>query len=625
MKNKIISLLLGIFAMGWSGILAASGGTGELPNILWLTTEDIGPEIGCYGDQNATTPVIDALAARGVTYANAYASAPVCAPARSSIITGMYAPSLGSHHMRSTGKFPSELRYFPEYLAEKGYYCSNNSKTDYNLKYDVTRIWDESSSKAHWRNRKSEDQPFFAVFNFGGTHESAVNGKEKHLRVIEDVPADLLKAPGEISIPPYFPDTPVVRELWARYYNNITALDFWIKKLLDQLKDDGLAENTVVFFYGDHGAGVPRHKRWLYDSGLRVPMIVYAPAKYTQLLPVKPGKTTDELVSFVDLAPTVLNLAGIEVPENMQGRAFLGEHLTPEREYIFAARDRMDERYDMQRAVRDKQYKYIRYYDPAKPFTQYMNTPEKGAIMVAIREGHRKGTLPEHGKKLMQSGKPVEELFDVTSDPFELNNLAGDERYEDILRRMREAHKEWSAGIYDSGLIPETILRRWEDQYGLPIYNILRTMKLPMRDIQEVAMATDPEKLKKGLKHPNEAVRFWAAYNLGNDVNNVDYQKALPSLDELLQDPVPVVRLAAARAICKMSSPDGTLKTITEELKNEDEWVRLYAALVLDELGESSRPVMEDLNGVMDDQNKYVVRVANHALNHLQGTNNVVR
>ncbi len=168
--NKIIAaIFLGIFASGCSGILAGSGGSDELPNILWLTTEDIGPEIGCYGDQNVTTPVIDALAARGVTYANAYASAPVCAPARSSIITGMYAPSLGSHHMRSTGKFPAELRYFPQYLAEKGYYCTNNSKTDYNLKYDVNKIWDESSARAHWRNKKSPDQPFFAIFNSPNT------------------------------------------------------------------------------------------------------------------------------------------------------------------------------------------------------------------------------------------------------------------------------------------------------------------------------------------------------------------------------------------------------------------------------------------------------------------------
>lgn len=625
MNNKIVTLLMGFYLLGSFWAQAGSGQNEDLPNILWLTTEDIGPEIGCYGDKNATTPVIDALAARGVKYDNAFASAPVCAPARSSIITGMYAPSLGSHHMRSTGKFPSALKYFPQYLAEKGYYCTNNSKTDYNLKYDVKKIWDESSSRAHWRNRKSTAQPFFAVFNYGGTHESAVNGEAKHLGIIKDVPIDLLISPENVSIPPYFPDVPVVRELWARYYNNITALDFWIKDLLDQLEEDGLAENTIVFFYGDHGAGVPRHKRWLYDSGLKVPMIVYAPDRYAHLVPGKPGATTDELVSFVDLAPTVLNLAGIEVPENMQGRAFLGKKLSPEREYIFAARDRMDERYDMQRAVRDKQYKYIRYYDPAKPFTQYMNTPEKGAIMAAIREGHRKGTLPEHGKKLMQTSKPVEELFDVSSDPYELNTLAGDERYKDILQRMREAHKEWSAGIYDSGLIPETILRRWEEQYGQPIYNILRNMELPMRDIQEVAMATNPEKLKKGLKHTNEAVRFWAAYILGNEKDNSDYQKALPFLGELLQDPVPVVRLAAARAICKMSSPDGTMITITDELKNDDEWVRLYAALVLDELGESSRPVIEDLNGVMDDNNKYVVRVANHALNYLQGTNNVVR
>ena len=625
MKYKMAALFLGILVLGWSSVPAGSEEPGKLPNILWLTTEDIGPEIGCYGDQNATTPVIDALAASGIIYHNAFASAPVCAPARSSIITGMYAPSLGSHHMRSTGKFPAEFRYFPQYLAEKGYYCTNNSKTDYNLKYDVKEIWDESSDRAHWRNRKLPEQPFFAVFNFTGTHESAVNGKAKHLAVIKDVPVEMLKSPDEVSIPPYFPDVPDVRELWARYYNNITALDFWVKALLDQLEEDGLSENTIVFFYGDHGAGVPRHKRWLYDSGLKVPMIIYAPDKYAHLLPVKPGAATDELVSFVDLAPTVLNLAGIEVPENMQGRAFLGKNLTPEREYVFAARDRMDERYDMQRAVRDKQYKYIRYYDPAKPFTQYMNTPEKGDIMVAIREGHIKGTLPGSGKKLMQSSKPVEELFDVTNDPYELHNLVEENRYQDMLKRMREAHRKWSAGIYDAGLIPETILRRWETQNELPIYNVLRTIDLPMNEIQEVALTDDPTILRKGLQHPNEAVRFWAAYNLGNKKDDPGFYKVLPQLQESLEDPVPVVRLAAARAICKMRGPEDSMGTITTELKNPDEWVRLYAALVLDELGETSRLAIEDLNGVLDDQNKYVVRVANHALNQLQGTSNVVR
>ena len=625
MKNILTAI---VFAMSVTGCNLAgdkSGKTEDHPNILWLTTEDIGPDIGCYGSDNVTTPVIDNLAAKGVLYSNAYASAPVCAPARSTIITGMYAPSIGSQHMRSNGQFPDFLKYFPQYLMKKGYYCTNNSKTDYNLVYDIEDIWNESGKNAHWRNRNSPDQPFFAVFNYTGTHESRVNGESSHLQAIKDLPQDLLKKPDEISFPPYFPPAPEVKELWTRYYNNITALDFWIKDFLDQLEEDGMAENTIVFFYGDHGAGVPRHKRWLYDSGLKVPFIVYSPEKYKHLMPVEPGSETDELISFVDLAPTVLNLAGIEIPENMQGRAFLGKELSAEREYIYAARDRMDERYDMQRAVRDKKYKYIRYYEAAKPFTQYMNTPEKDAIMVAIREAHATGSMPEAGVKLMSPDKAAEELFDVENDPYELNNLAGNPEYKDILDRMREAHKKWSTDIYDSGLIPETILRRWEKEYSMPIYSVLRNAGIPMRDIQEVALSNDYGTLADGLKHNNEAVRFWAANGLGNDADNTEYKEALPVLGRLLNDPVPVVRLVAARAICKMDDPGKALKTLTDELNNKNEWVRLYAALVLDELAEKSRPAIDDLQSVMEDENKYVVRVANHALNHLLGTENVVR
>jgi uncharacterized sulfatase len=285
----------------------------------------------------------------------------------------------------------------------------------------------------------------------------------------------------------------------------------------------------------------------------------------------------------------------------------------------------MDERYDMQRAVRDKRYKYIRYYEAAKPFTQYMNTPEKGAIMVAIRESHETGTLPEAGLKLMSPDKPAEELFDVENDPHELNNLAGNADYKDILEKMRKVHKTWSSDIYDAGLIPETILRRWEEKYDMPIYLVLRNRDIPMQDIQEAALSTDYKILSEGLKHENEAVRFWAANGLGNDSGNNAYKQSLPVLEKLLEDQVPVVRLVAARTVCKMGKAETGLPALTKELRNENEWVRLYAALVLDELDETGRPAIEDLKDVMQDNNKYVVRVANRALNQLEGTDNVVR
>ena len=434
----------------------------DLPNILWISLEDISADIGCYGDENAHTPVLDKLAESGIRYTNAIANAPVCAPARSVIITGMYQTSIGSHHMRCKGRMPEGFNYYPQVLKEQGYFCTNNEKEDYNLEYDSKAIWNESGNNAHWRNRMDKTQPFFAIFNLKMTHESCINSKGKHDRVTMELPDHLRANPAELVLPPYYPDTEIVRELWARHYDNISMMDITAGRILQQLEEDGLMENTIIIFFSDHGTGSPRHKRWLYDSGIKVPLIVKAPAKYQHLLTGLPGTVNDEIVSFIDLAPTVLNLASTSIPNNMQGRAFLGKNLKPERAYAYSARDRMDERYDMQRSVRSKEFKYIRYYESYKPFTQYMNTPEQGEIMSAIREASENGTLPEAGLHISADRKPDEELFDLLNDPWELNNLALDPRYNDKLIEMRSAHARWSDNTKDAGLIPETILRSWE-------------------------------------------------------------------------------------------------------------------------------------------------------------------
>ncbi len=596
----------------------------ERPNILWITTEDISSQLGCYGDEFAHTPFLDQLASEGVMYNNAIASAPVCAPARSSIITGMHQSSIGSHHMRSKGWFPEAFKYYPEFLREAGYYCTNTSKEDYNLEYDASKIWDESSEQAHWRNRPNKEQPFFAVFNYKGTHESATNSEKKYESVVKDVLKELLLKPGKATLPPYFPNTPIGNELWARYYNNITALDIYAKNIIDQLKEDGLAENTIIIFYSDHGAGIPIHKRWLYDTGLKVPFIVKMPEKYKNFQPHKQGSPTDELVSFIDFAPTALHLAGIPIPEYMQGRAFLGENLSPERDYTYASRDRMDERYDMQRAVRDKEFKYIRYYEFPKPFIQYMNTPEKGAIMKSIRSSYANGTLPEAGVKLMAQKKPVEELFDLKNDSQELRDISGDPNYKEVLERMRNAHKQWSLKVTDAGLIPEPILRKWETKYNKPIYDVLRENEIPMDQIQKVALGNETALFTSNLIHFNEAVRFWAATGIGNYVKK-ENQELISKLRSLLTDDDTTVSIAVARALCILNMEKEGVKALSEGLKDKDEWNRLNAALVLDEIGEKARPSIIDLQSVMEGQNKYVVRVANHALNVLLNASNEVK
>ena len=594
----------------------------QLPNILWITCEDISPQLGCYGDTYARTPNLDKLAQQGVLYTHAFASAPVCAVARSSIITGMYSSSYGAQHMRCNAKLPKGIKTYPEYLREAGYYCTNNSKTDYNLEIDHKSIWDESSADAHWRNRQNPDQPFFAIFNLGTSHESRVNNLETHRKAIQNVPESLLRKIGTIPVPPFFPDTETVRELWTRYYNNITAMDQQVGEILDQLEVDGLDQNTIIVFYSDHGAGVPRYKRWLYDTGLHVPFIVKIPPKFKHLIPHEMGTRADELISFIDLPPTALNLAGVPIPSNMEGRAFLGNELNPPRSYIFAGRDRMDERYDMQRAVRNKQFKYIRYYEAYKPFCQYMNTPEKGAIMQEIRKAEENGTMPEAGRHIIDLKKPVEALFDTHSDPEELINLANNPQYQDVLKEFRSAHAEWSDRTMDTGLIPETIIRKWESEEDKSIYDIMREKSIPISVIREMALGTrSKEKMLNGLTHENDAVRYWAAIHLGNNANQISNPRPLINA---LRDPVPVVQAASARALCKLDRTDVALPVLRQILSDNDSWNRLQSALVLDEIGAQAEAAIPDLKKVMNDENKYVVRVANHALNAMLGTENIV-
>ncbi|MEQ6120633.1 sulfatase-like hydrolase/transferase [Reichenbachiella sp. MALMAid0571] len=622
MTKVIVSLII-ILAGGIQKIEAQSP---DRPNILWISVEDISPNLGCYGDSFAKTPVLDKLAKGGVRYTNAIASSPVCAAARSAIITGMYASSQGTQHMRCKGRLPEGFKFYPQVMREAGYFCTNNEKTDYNLPHSPGEIWDELGNDAHWRNRKDKSQPFFSIFNLGITHESSINSKEKHDLKTKDLPKELRADPKKLILPPYFPDTPKVRELWARHYDNIAMMDILVGNILKQLEEDGLAENTIILYFSDHGTGVPRHKRWMYDSGLKVPMIAYAPKKYQHLLTGKPGTATDELISFIDLAPTAIHLTGATIPANMHGRAFLGENLKPERAYAYSTRDRMDERYDMQRSVRSKYFKYIRYYESYKPYTQYMNTPEKGDIMKEIRKAHANGTLPADGAHMMALTKPDEELFDLRNDPDELTNLANDPNYSHILKEMREAHNRWSDNTKDSGLIPETIIRSWESKYDASIYEILRNQNVPISEIRDAAFGKDLNVLTKSLDHENEAVRYWSAISLGNGNNLSENTKAISELNSKLNDKVAAVRIASARALCKTGDFDKTVKLLRKELESDDEWVRLLAAQVLDEIGDNAKPAISELQKRIDtDKNKYVARVANHAVNLMLGTNNEVR
>ncbi|HOL67408.1 MAG TPA: sulfatase-like hydrolase/transferase, partial [bacterium] len=428
------------------------------PNILWISFEDTNPFYGCYGDRVARTPHLDRLASEGCLFTHCFSTAGVSAPARSAIITGTYPTSLGTHHMRTTYQdsrtpqlptpyaavIPHYVKCFPECLRAEGYYCTNNFKTDYQFEVPFT-AWDECSEKAHWRNRRDKEQPFFAVFNLVRTHESGM-WPEKRPGIAFD--------PARIKLPPYFPDTPKVREALARMYTNIEFNDNILGQLLQQLQEDGLAGNTVVFHWSDHGP-LPRGKRWLYDSGLHVPLIIRWPGK------IKPGSISHRLISTIDLGPTVLSIAGIAPPAYMQGRALLGKYAGPARRYVYASSDRIDESYDMVRAVRDKRFKYIRNYYSGSFYTNWGDYLNKHPIMEELWRFHLAGQL-KGAQQLLFSRRPAEELYDTRTDPWEINNLAGKRHYRPQLFRLRKALEQWMKDVNDLGPVPETeMVRRW--------------------------------------------------------------------------------------------------------------------------------------------------------------------
>lgn len=430
-------------------------------NILWISIEDTSPTYGCYGDAYARTPNIDQFAKESTRYDNAYSVYPVCAPSRSSIITGMYPATIGSHHMRSLAVPPPEVKCFTEYLRAAGYYCSNNAKTDYNFNGPANAplsAWDDSSNTAHWRNRE-QNQPFFSVFNITTTHESQLRDlrSEKTKKLIAALPekADPAKAP----VPPYYPDTPVVRQNIADYYDTVAAMDGEVAAILKQLDEDGLSENTIVFHWGDHGWGMPRGKRWLYDSGTRVPLIIRAPGI------LQPGSVSDELISLFDLGPTALSLAGVPIPKHMQAQPFMGPQRAKPREYVFMGRDRMDEAYDMIRSVRDKRFRYVKNYQWQKPYVQYNDYMDAMPAMKEMRSAFKDSMnlgLQGPGKKLTPAQatffvaeKPQEELYEPGSDPHEVRNLASDPKYRSILEKLRAVHQKFMKDTHDLGEVPE--------------------------------------------------------------------------------------------------------------------------------------------------------------------------
>ena len=584
----------------------------EAPNILWIVSEDNSPFLRCFGDSFATTPHLDQLAQSGIRYTNAFATAPVCAPSRFTLITGTYPPSMGTEHMRSSYPIPDFIKFFPRYLREAGYYTTNNSKKDYNTT-DQPEAWDESSTKATYKNRKP-GQPFFAVFNLNVSHESSIH---------TPLPSDLLRHdPEKVPLPPYHPATPEMKHDWAQYYDKVEEMDRQAGKLLSELEKEGLAETTIVFYYSDNGGILGRSKRFLYESGLHVPLIIRFPKKFSNLAPLPPGAVTDRIVTFIDFAPTVLSLAGIPIPDFMQGEAFLGTKRGSERAYAYGFRGRMDERTDFSRTVRDKKYRYIRNYLPHLIYGQHLEYLWKAPSIPSWEAEYKAGRLNELQRKFWEE-KPVEELYDIGKDPHNVHNLAEKPHYRKVLERLRKANREQLLASRDVGFIPEALLSKIAST--TPLYVYARSGSYDLRRVietAEIASSRDPSQvseLTKRLRDKDPVVRYWAV--TGTFLLGKKAASAKKQLIGLLDDPEISVRIAAAQSLLNLHETQLPLLTLSEALKSDNQMARVQALGVLETLGEGAKPVYNQIKALMKENpggTDYDARAAKSIVEHLR-------
>ena len=447
--------------IAFSTIISCGSGNNIKPNIVWLVAEDQSQYFfPFYGDNSVTLPNISQLLENGIVYDGMNSPYPVCAPARSAIITGMYPNSIGTGNMRAyhynrtvrtdnesilgfpyySSKLAEQIKPFTQILRENGYYTTNNSKMDYNFKLRED-AWDESSKEASWEKR-NKDQPFFSVFNFGVTHESQIWLRDKQ---------ELKVDPNDLSVPPFFPNDSLTRHALAVNYSNLVEMDKQMGEIIDKLKDQGLYENTYIFFYSDHGGPFPRHKRAIYDTGSKVPLVI----KFPKRIKVKEKRNYD-LLNFIDFAPTILSIAGLEIPKVYQGIAFLGSKKSKnKRNYSYSASDRFDEVTDRIRAVKTKKYKYIRNYDTNKPHALNNSYRTQMALMRHLTALNESNLLSAEQKLWFNVPKNPEEFYDLENDPFELNNLIGEKKYSKEIENLRIQLDNWIDQINDPVNIPE--------------------------------------------------------------------------------------------------------------------------------------------------------------------------
>lgn len=445
MQRRVIFALLVAAALTISTPLASAAETTQPPNIVWIFAEDMCPDLGCYGVDYVKTPNLDRLASQGVRFNNAHTTAPVCSTARSAMMTGMYQNAIGCHQHRTADKkpLPQPVVPFPLLLQEEGYFTAlmPGRKTDLNFQHNVPELFPGRD----WK--EAEDQPFFAQMTFANTHRTWHH--------YPDNPVDVSR----IEVPPYYPDTPLVRRDIANGLEEIQHMDALVGQILDRLDREGLAERTLVIFMGDNGRCQVRGKQFLYEAGTHVPLIMRWPGH------IEPGTVRDDLVMSIDVTATVLAAAGVGVPNWMHGRDLLDPN-TPPRQYVFTARDKMDDTHDAMRAVRDQRYRYILNLMPERAYCQYNEYKERQyPVLALLNVMHLRGELTPVQDRFMQPTKPVEELYDLRNDPYETRNLANDPAYSDVKARLKEALADWRDMVGDEGVTEEFRQGGWPADY----------------------------------------------------------------------------------------------------------------------------------------------------------------
>ncbi len=585
-------------ATGAAGLLfgrfcpAAEAAT-DKPNILWITSEDNGISwVSCYGGENVRTPAIDGLAREGFRYTHCFDNAAVCAPTRSTWITGMYAISNGTQPMRSRNRIPHDkIKYYPDLLKAAGYQVFNPGKTDYNIGGRSDKDpWDKAprrKARYGWQARKP-GTPFFCVHNIGASHESRAHGNVESTR----------HDPAKMKLHSYHPDLPVIRKNYAKYADAVETMDSQVQNCLDALEADGLAEDTIVIYCSDHGGVMPRSKRFLYSSGTHCPLVIRIPKKLKHLWPAeKPGSTVERIVSFVDMPKTWVSLAGGPIPETLQGTIFLGKDTEPEPKYHLSFRERADERCDNVRMIRDRRYAYYKNYMPYAPAGQHLAYLWKAKAAPAWEQHHRRGKTDEITGRFFRP-RVSEEFYDTVADFDNVHNLIDAPRHQARIDEMRQAMRRMQLELHDSGLLPEEMRERRAAENKLTIYEMVRDPKLyPLADYLDAAdraLERDARHLAgfvKALASKDEGLRYWAI--VGLHLLGDDAGPAADAVLEALSDEADEVKMMAAWTLVNLGRQDKGLAALRAMLFGKCGNTRLLHNM-LDWMGEPALPLVAE-------------------------------